>query len=280
MSAIHRHISGTDISGYVEISRGHPRTRNGHADMRPRTGPRRRTRREKTHGDIHDSEILCTPPGCFPIRSIRQGRRAEPAERIPPSSRADISWWAFKSEAGHPLRGFRPTANFEMATIRGMRPILGLIHKPMLHRVEMDVIHMPLQIGLVAHRMFPVTPLPDSTLAPFVSHAAAALVIRDAEAEIGIDPPPAGREIRVSLRQPPDPVHVLRQHDPGQRRERTPRPLPRDASAQQIDLAHEQIVPAPLQQVHGEEPGPTRNPESSIVRHAPSMPRRDAAAHR
>jgi hypothetical protein len=209
-----------------------------------------------------------------------KGRRAEPAERIPPSSRADISWWAFKSEAGHPLRGFRPTANFEIATIRGMRPILGLIHKPMLHRVEMDVIHMPLQIGLVADRMFPVTPLPDSTLAPFVSHTAAALVIRDAEAEIALDPLPAGREIRVSLRQPPDPVHVLRQHDPSQRRERTPRPLPRDTPAQQIDLAHEQIIPAPLQQVHGEEPGPTRNPESSIVRHAPSMPCRDAAAHR
>jgi hypothetical protein len=74
---------------------------------------------------------------------IPSGRRAEPAERIPPSSRADISWRAFNSEAGHPLRGFRPTANFEIVTIRGMRPILGLIHKPMLHRVEMDVMTQP-----------------------------------------------------------------------------------------------------------------------------------------
>jgi len=36
---------------------------------------------------------------------------------------------------------------------------------PMLHRVEMDVVHVSRDVGFAAQRLLPVAALPDSTLA-------------------------------------------------------------------------------------------------------------------
>ena len=47
----------------------------------------------------------------------------------------------------------------------GLRPILHSTHQPVLDRVEMDVIHMTLQIIVVANLMLPVATLPDAFLA-------------------------------------------------------------------------------------------------------------------
>jgi hypothetical protein len=35
----------------------------------------------------------------------------------------------------------------------------------MLHRIEMNVIHMPREVVLITNLVFPVAPLPDSALA-------------------------------------------------------------------------------------------------------------------
>ena len=46
-----------------------------------------------------------------------------------------------------------------------MRPIPDPWHKPMLDRVDMDVIHMTREIVLIANGVLPVASLPDTAFA-------------------------------------------------------------------------------------------------------------------
>jgi hypothetical protein len=48
---------------------------------------------------------------------------------------------------------------------RRIRPITNPRHKPMLDRVDMDVIQMTRKIVLVANGVLPITSLPDAALA-------------------------------------------------------------------------------------------------------------------
>ena len=50
---------------------------------------------------------------------------------------------------------------------RGIRPICHAGHAPVLDRVPMDVIEMPVEIFLVPNLMFPKPPLPDRAFAVF-----------------------------------------------------------------------------------------------------------------
>jgi hypothetical protein len=43
---------------------------------------------------------------------------------------------------------------------RRIRPIGDAVHMAVLHRIPMDVIEMPVEILLIAKRVFPKTPLP------------------------------------------------------------------------------------------------------------------------
>jgi hypothetical protein len=45
-----------------------------------------------------------------------------------------------------------------------MRPIFHLTDVPVFHRIEMNVIHMTLEILFVAQGVFPVAPLSDAAL--------------------------------------------------------------------------------------------------------------------
>jgi hypothetical protein len=47
-----------------------------------------------------------------------------------------------------------------------IRPILHAIHMTMLHRIEVDVIHVHRQVTIVANQVFPIAPLTDTALAP------------------------------------------------------------------------------------------------------------------
>lgn len=145
------------------------------------------------------------------------------------------------------------------------------IHRPhdpsMLHRIEMDVIDVPQQIEIVADRMFPVAPLPDTSLPSREPHVRSTLRLGDAAAEIRFDAAPAGRKVGIAFRQSPDPMHMLRQHHPRDHREWSTHTLQRDAVAQVINIRRQQIVTATLQQIHREEPCPARRPVASIIRH-------------
>ena len=45
-----------------------------------------------------------------------------------------------------------------------MRPIAGTADESMLYGIEMNVINVPLKVGIIANRMLPIAPLPQASL--------------------------------------------------------------------------------------------------------------------
>jgi hypothetical protein len=81
----------------------------------------------------------------------------------------------------------------------------------MLHRIEVDVVDMPRQVGLVTDRVLPIAALPQSFLAfSDVSRRSRCRGWKSAR-NPGFDQIPARGKIRVILRQRPDGVQVIRQ---------------------------------------------------------------------
>ena len=114
--------------------------------------------------------------------------RAEPAQRIPPHDIQSCSTGQFAPGRWNLLRKFHPVGILGIASHRSltsrlpirftspafnivaktrMRPIDGSRRQPMLDRIEMNIVHVSLQVVLVANLVFPIPALPDSTLAPF-----------------------------------------------------------------------------------------------------------------
>jgi hypothetical protein len=75
-----------------------------------------------------------------------------------------------------PLAGIR--AELYIAMERGIRPIRGAAHMPVPDRVEVDVVHVSLPIGLIAQGVFPEATLPDAALAFPGSTLRSALCLR------------------------------------------------------------------------------------------------------
>ena len=61
-----------------------------------------------------------------------------------------------------------------------MRPIRGAGGVPVLHRVEVDVIDVPVQVVFVADQVFPVASLPDAAFATAKAHGGTGFVPCDA----------------------------------------------------------------------------------------------------
>jgi hypothetical protein len=53
-----------------------------------------------------------------------------------------------------------------------MRPIYWSVNITMLHRIIINIIHVPPPISLIPEEVFPETPLPDFLFAPLVSRVA------------------------------------------------------------------------------------------------------------
>ena len=98
----------------------------------------------------------------------------------------------------------------------------------MLYRIPMNIVDVPGPVVVVPDPVFPETSLPD---------AARALRHQPALArETRLDHLPSGRVIRISVRQRPEGMEVVRQDDHGINVERPLRPhSPKDFS-QEIDL--------------------------------------------
>src|SRR3989338_938795 len=93
-----------------------------------------------------------------------------------------------------------------------MRPICHTRNQPMLDRVDVDVIDTPRKICFIADEMFPISPLPDSSLTFALPTVRATLTLWQSAREYRFDQPPSQRKIAVSFWQRPDSVNVLRQY--------------------------------------------------------------------
>lgn len=96
---------------------------------------------------------------------------------------------------------------------RRIRPILHAVDVAVLHRVEMDVIDMPREIGFVAQRVFPIATLPQAALAFTGTAGGDPLAGGQAVREYCFDEAPAQRKIGIAFGQSPNGVQVVGQND-------------------------------------------------------------------
>jgi len=93
-----------------------------------------------------------------------------------------------------------------------MRPIAHSMCISVFHRIEVNIIDMAREIGVVTDGVLPVATLPDSFLALGDFAGASPDIAGEPARETALDEAPAERKIRVTLREGPHSVQVIRQH--------------------------------------------------------------------
>src|ERR1700735_5834088 len=92
-----------------------------------------------------------------------------------------------------------------------VRPVSRSGHVAMLNRIEVDVVNVPLEIGIIANGMFPIAPLPN-TLLSFADLARRSRSRTHATRETTLDQIPPHREIGIVLRKCPDRMDMVGQN--------------------------------------------------------------------
>jgi hypothetical protein len=200
------------------------------------------------------------------MRSIESWRQPFDQPRHPTACRASRPrpiFWQFSS----------PDITME----RGEWPVAYRIHMAVFDRIEVDVVNVTPQINVVTNRMFPVASLPDAPLTARTPDRRAIFRFRHAATEIRLDAAPPRRVIGIAFGQAPDAMQMLGQDHPCDHGKRPTRPLQRNAVSQAVEVCRQQVVVAPLQQVHGEEPCTAMRPVGSVVWHAEKHARATAS---
>lgn len=94
-----------------------------------------------------------------------------------------------------------------------MRPIGRSFRITMFDWIEVNIVHVSLQIGFVAHKMFPVASLPDTAFAFGDPRGTSTFAGSDAPRESGLDMAPAERERIIARRQRPQAMQMIGKHD-------------------------------------------------------------------
>ena len=95
---------------------------------------------------------------------------------------------------------YRQYSSSHVAMKRRVRPIAHSRYQAMFDRIVMNVIGAASKVRLATKRMLPISSLPECKLAVAVALDFEAR-IKQAAAEVALDPAPAPREIRVSFRE-------------------------------------------------------------------------------
>jgi hypothetical protein len=114
------------------------------------------------------------------------------------------------ADVATPIRGQYSIADIAME--RAVRPIPNLRHVAVLHRIVVNVVDVPFEIGLVSDCMLPVTPLPKSAFPPGGFAGGARRGLHETSRKPRFDHAPTQRKIGVARRQRPDGVQVIRQN--------------------------------------------------------------------
>ena len=110
----------------------------------------------------------------------------------------------------------------------------------MLDRIEMNVIDVALEIPVVLNRMFPESTLPDATFAFLLTAARYRLSYRQNARKVRFDQPPPSREIVIPVRERPNGMDMIGQHDDCIGCERMATTGVGERAAQCIDVIDEQ----------------------------------------
>ena len=136
----------------------------------------------------------------------------------------------------------------------------------MLHRVEMDVIHMGRIIPLVPDRVFPKSSLPDAAFPLPQSPDRPFRLPCNPSGKARLDVAHTPRIIDVALGQGPLAMHMVRQYDPGIDMEWPPRQFRSHGIPQCRNFDHQQVR-APVPQIYREEVGAPWHAIAAIVRY-------------
>jgi hypothetical protein len=120
-----------------------------------------------------------------------------------------------------------------------MPPIRNARYVPVLDGIEMNVIHMAFEVGIVSDCMFPKATLPDSFFT-FDNLAGGSRFVLKAARKATLYQAPTDRELRVTFRQGPERVDVVRKHTDRDSLERTTLANKSVDLSQTIDLVDEQ----------------------------------------
>ncbi len=136
----------------------------------------------------------------------------------------------------------------------------------MLYRIEMNIVHMPRVIPVIADRMLPKPALPDAPLALHPTNRRQTLTSRKRPRKGHFDFLPSSREIGVLRRQCPDAMQMIGQYNPGIDMEGPTTTNAPYCIAKFFDVTGQKFAAA-LQQVDGKKIGTARDTVAAIVWH-------------
>ena len=135
----------------------------------------------------------------------------------------------------------------------------------------MDIIDMAAEIILIAQQVFPVTPLPDSPLAPFYPAGRTHFAAGKLAGKTSLDQRPTGFVIRITIRQGSDTMEMVRQHHHSVDDKGMILPHLTHNPPQQIGPFDQQVIVPPLRAIDSKKIARPGNIRSSIICH-PSPP--------
>jgi hypothetical protein len=154
----------------------------------------------------------------------------------------------------------------DVAMERAVWPIADPCDMAVFDRIVVDVVDVPLKIGVVPDRMLPITALPDSSFTPRRLARRAPRSLVETTRKARLDQAPARWVVGVVGRQRPDGVEVVGQDADSDRFKWKPLLHGFMNSSQPIDFSHEKIAGA-VPQRHGEEEHPAVDFHTSVSRH-------------
>jgi hypothetical protein len=147
-----------------------------------------------------------------------------------------------------------------------VRPVANPSDIAVLHRIEVDVIDVTLEVRIISNSVLPEPPLPDSRFAPPDLAPRPQLRRRQLAGESAFDLAPASREIGISRRQGPNGVEMVRQDADGIRCERQAHLNRTINFPQGLDMLDKQLARS-VKERNGEEEYPAFEPWAPISRH-------------
>jgi hypothetical protein len=138
--------------------------------------------------------------------------------------------------------------------------------------IEVHVIHMRSEVGVVADAMLPKAPLPDPTFPVTLAGVRPTLVRGQTSRKDRLDQAPARRKVVVAGGQRPDTMQMIGEDHPGIDAKRAGSVHGPYRTPQQIDALCQQIIPAPFQQIDGEEEASARYAMATVVGNGALLP--------
>jgi len=177
-----------------------------------------------------------------------------------------------------PIR--RVYAVLDESVERRIGPVDNPIHQPVFHGIDVHVIHVGGKVCLIPKQMLPITPLPNTPLAPAPPRRGDGLSARNRFGKACLGQAPSAREVGVAGRQFNHAMQVIGQHHPAVYSKRMSLTHGPNDRPQNIDMPSEQVVAASFQRGDGKEICAARVPVATVVGHlliiAAAMFRRNA----